>query len=94
MNWLVPPPSLIAMCIRHLITCHSRGTLVVPYWPTATFWPLLFPDGKSGPCIKELLVFPNASCYLVAGTSSNYIFHPDRFKGSFLACYLDATSLD
>ena len=40
-NWLCPPVSLIIPTIRHMRSCNAKGTLIVPYWPSATFWPLL-----------------------------------------------------
>ena len=38
-NWLVPPINLV---IRHLVTCKAKGTLIVPKWKSAAFWPLIF----------------------------------------------------
>lgn len=38
-NWLVPPISLIGKCILHLIGTESRGTIIVPHWPSSYFWP-------------------------------------------------------
>ena len=44
-NWLCPPVSLIGSTIRHLNQCNGSGTLLVPIWPSAYFWPILYPDG-------------------------------------------------
>ena len=45
-NWLCPPPSLIIpRVIRHAECCKAQGTLVVPWWESAPFWPLLCPTG-------------------------------------------------
>ena len=41
-NWLVPPVYLIGRTIFHLEACGARGVLVVPYWPSAVFWPIVF----------------------------------------------------
>lgn len=43
--WLAPPLYLICRALRHAETCKARGTLVVPMWKSAVFWPLLCPDG-------------------------------------------------
>lgn len=43
-NWLVPPVYLISRVIRHMIHNGESGTLVVPHWPSAPWWPLLFRD--------------------------------------------------
>ncbi|KAL5496815.1 hypothetical protein EMCRGX_G013175 [Ephydatia muelleri] len=44
-NWWCPPPSLVARVVRHAETCKANGTLVVPHWESAPYWPLLCPDG-------------------------------------------------
>ena len=41
-NHLGLPIHLIAKVINPLIITKSVGTLVVPWWPSAPFWPLLF----------------------------------------------------
>ena len=45
MCWLVPPVYLVGRALRHAEVCKTRGTLVVPMWKSAVFWPLLCPDG-------------------------------------------------
>ena len=39
--WLVPPVSLVKNVTRHVCFCQCRGILVIPYWPSAPFWPFL-----------------------------------------------------
>ena len=39
--WLVPPVSLVKKVILHVCLCRCRRILVVPYWPSAHYWPLL-----------------------------------------------------
>ena len=43
-NWLVPPIYLLPKCLTHfaLSTSGTTGILMLPCWPSATFWPLLF----------------------------------------------------
>ena len=41
-NWLLPPVSLVPRVIRHLFLCRSMGTLIVPKWVSAPFWPMFF----------------------------------------------------
>lgn len=56
-NWLCPPVSLIGATIRHLKLCKSRGTLLIPVWPSATFWPLIYPNGTiMDSSIKDFIV--------------------------------------
>lgn len=43
-NWLVPPVYLISRVLKHMDYNGESGTLIVPYWPSAPWWPLLFKD--------------------------------------------------
>ena len=42
-NWICPPPYLIPRVIRHAQKTKAKGTLIVPLWRSALFWPMLFP---------------------------------------------------
>ena len=55
-NWWCPPPFLIP-CLAQ--ATNTAGTLVVPQWCSAPYWPLLFPD-KVHPAefIKDVVVIP------------------------------------
>ena len=44
-NWLCPLIYLIPRVIQHAKKTHAHGALVAPCWPSAPFWPILFPDG-------------------------------------------------
>ena len=56
-NWLCPPPYLIPRTIRHALNTETHGTLIVPNWPSAPFWPLLLPSCRSrAPFVVDMLV--------------------------------------
>ena len=38
---VVPPVVLLSKVLIFMFRCNARGTLVLPYWPSAPFWPLL-----------------------------------------------------
>ena len=40
-NWLVPPIYLVSKCINYMIKFEYSGTLIVPYWTSAVYWPML-----------------------------------------------------
>ena len=40
-NWVCPPVGLVVDAVRVLTACSGRGTLIIPEWPSAYFWPLL-----------------------------------------------------
>ena len=42
-NWLCPPICLIPRAILHVRKCSAVATLLVPQWPSAFFWPMIFP---------------------------------------------------
>lgn len=43
-NWWCPPPALVPRVVSHAKVCRAVGTLIVPFWPSAPFWPLLHPS--------------------------------------------------
>ena len=45
-NYLCPPVSLIVEAIKRMQSCAAIGTLIVPKWTTAYFWPFICPDGS------------------------------------------------
>ena len=48
-NWLVSPIFLIPRVLNHIFAHGGKGTLVVPSWPSAPFWSMIFTeDGLSG----------------------------------------------
>ena len=34
-NWMCPTVSLIVNCVRDLMSCSGRGTMIIPEWPSA-----------------------------------------------------------
>jgi hypothetical protein len=44
--WVCPPVKLIIQVIRKIKSTKGKGVLICPKWPTARFWPILFPQGK------------------------------------------------
>ena len=56
-NWLCPPVALIGSVLRHMKICKSNGTLLVPIWPSAYFWPLIYPNGRlMASFVKDFIV--------------------------------------
>ena len=45
-NWWLPPLYQVCCTIQHAAKCKAKGTLVVPAWNSAPFWPILCPDGR------------------------------------------------
>ena len=75
MNWLCPPPYLIPRTIRHAQHTQASGTLIVPEWPSAPFWPFLFPEGETAaPFVKAPLVLPGTTNLVCQGRSGSSLF--------------------
>ena len=72
-NWMCPPICLIPRTIRHASKCSASATLLVPQWPSAPFWPMLFPNGI------DLADF--ISDYVVIH-KSELVVHPGRLGSS------------
>ena len=84
-NWLCPPVSLIISVIRHMSVCYAKGTLIVPRWPSAIFWPVIMPEpGKFAPFIKESLVLPKITQMCIPGEGQLIAYQkkPSVFMGT------------
>ena len=67
-SWLCPPVHLIVGCVRHLAEHRGRGTLVVPEWHSAYFWPFLCTSANSfKPFVKSVFVLPKIHDLLLEG---------------------------
>ena len=75
-NWLCPPPYLIPRVIRHTLKTGASATLVMPKWPSAPFWPMLFPDGCTrAPFITEERTLHQSPHLVVTGLSGGSLFN-------------------
>lgn len=64
-NWLVPPIYLIPKVLRHVVLCKATGTIVVPHWISAPFWPLLFDkDSFCANFVADILDFSGIKTFM------------------------------
>ena len=74
-NWLFPPVYLVPRVIRHAQAAAAKGTLIVPQWISAPFWPLLFPNGvEPADFITEWLELPLSEALILPGPSGSNLF--------------------
>jgi hypothetical protein len=92
-NWLVPPVHLIIRAVKHLIACKAKGTLVCPKWPSAGFWPVLFPFGAPAPFIKDMIEIPASSSIFLPSSQPTSIFNKPNFPSPVLFLRVDAQLL-
>ena len=88
-NWWAPPVGLIPRVIQHARRTKAKGTLVVPDWPSAPFWPILFPGkGETAEFVVEFRQLPKTDWLLIPGRSGSTLFGgtPNTYV---LAVYLD-----
>ena len=63
-NWLVPPITLVGRLLSHMRDCKAVGSLIVPMWKSAYFWPLLCNDGVHlNFFVKDWLFLPKEKAF-------------------------------
>ena len=88
--WLVPPVTLVTRVIRHVCLCKCKGILVIPYWPSAPFWPLLVDSqGSFNLFVIDYLFVENGKDVFLHGSNKNAIFGSENFSTPVLFLLLD-----
>ena len=91
-NWFVPPISLVCRCIRYVLFCKASGTLIVPKWKSADFWPMIFKhENETHYYVRDVLEFRSPENIYEQGQNKNSIFGSERFSSPVLAVRLDAS---
>ena len=74
-NWMCPTASLIVNSVRHLMSCSGRGTLIIPEWSSAYFWPFLR-EGYSrfSSFVTKVFVLPAIGDLLLEGPGQKQIY--------------------
>ena len=84
-NWLVPPPALISDCLDKIVSEKAVGTMIVPQWKSAPFWPKLFESNDIAKYfIKAMINLGNANV-IVKGKGNNGIFMKNPLPFDMLA---------
>ena len=70
--------------VRLLSACSGRGTLLIPEWPSAYFWPF-FRDGPSRftSLVREVFALPAIKDLILEGPGQRQIYqsHSSFFRG-------------
>ena len=75
-NWWCPPIVLVPRVIRHAQTCGAVGTLVVPCWFSAPFWPILCPDSNFfAEFVVDIRELPRSQHLFLPGLSGAVLFN-------------------
>ena len=88
-NWWCPPVYLVPRALRHIQETAAVGTLVVPKWPSAVYWPMLFPNKDERlPGIVETMTIDKSEVVICPGRSGVNLFKGTP-KTDLLAIRLD-----
>ena len=71
-NWLVPPVDLICESVLHLQANKAFGTLIVPKWKAASFWPLIFNGKNFNAFVKEVVEFKKPANFFCSKTNTMF----------------------
>jgi len=67
--------SIIVDVIRHARACRAVGTLIVPEWPSAFFWPLLKPrPSRFASFVVDIVRLPRRSDMIMPGPCKRVFF--------------------
>ena len=74
-NWWCPPLNLVPRVIQHARKTRAQGTLIVPEWPSAPFWPILFPrKEQAAEFVMEYCRLPKVEWLLIPGRAGSTLF--------------------
>lgn len=87
-NWWVPPPRLISKTVCKIVKEKAKGTLIIPMWKSAPFWPKVCKDGEFMPFVIESRIY--RSGIVNKGYGNNGIFGNPRSKFKMVALHIVA----
>ena len=86
-NYVVPPVYMVPIILKHMRKSHAFGVLVVPFWPSAAFWPFLVNEGAVfKDFIKDFRIFDNSVENCVYSGNHKGMEAILSRKTKFLAC--------
>ena len=88
-NYFCPPVYLVPRVLYHAQACKCIGTLVIPEWPSAIFWPLLHGDGMFKDVVVDSMYLPLYSDLIVSGKRGANLFKNGVPNTNVLALRLD-----
>ena len=92
-NWVCLPPHLVPRTPRHMRSCRAQGTLIVPLWRSAPFWPLLTSDGSHlAHFVEDWVDLPPLKTTLCLGCHSSGVFGRENLNFRVLAVRINFRS--
>ena len=88
-NWVAPPVPLVSAAIKHMQKSRCVGSLVIPKWKTASFWPLIVEEsGHFRDFVKSLISFGKDTRFFETGRGN---FFNNKCKFEMIIMRLDCT---
>ena len=80
-HYVFPPPSLITAVLHHFQTYQVSGLIIVPVWPSASFWNNIVPDGVHLACwAKQFMLFMPEGFVCDPNVTSHTFKNPPTFR--------------
>ena len=86
-NWFVPPLRLVLLTIQKMEADKGQGTLIIPDWPSAPFYPVIL-KGEQNSYVNEILHLPKFNI-ICKGLGNNGSFGGNPLAFDMLALMLD-----
>jgi hypothetical protein len=89
-GWFVPPVCIVSRVLRYMKQCLAFGTIIVPLWRSANFWPILSPSGDG--FIKEVkwcIHLPTNKIFCNPGKGKKGVFDNIDLSFRMLALKID-----
>ena len=83
---MVPPVPLVARALLYPSLQKARATIVIPQWPSSSFWPLLTSKYKQ---FMKGCFLHNATDSLTLGRNLNSFLGSENFTGNVVALRLE-----
>ncbi len=86
-NWVVPPVGLAGKVIKMFLQNNYKATMVLPKWPSQSFWPILFPFQLRKHKNVKWYDFFSGSEVFQAGMSQSSVFS-EKFTGQVIVVHI------
>ena len=89
-NWWCPPVYLVPGVVAHAQMCAAHGTLIVPEWPSAAFWPVLHATPEQfAVFVVVIQELPLSESLILPGSLDSSLFHSNMLNTEVLALRCD-----
>ena len=58
-HYVAPPTHLVIKVLKHMEKCKAYGTLFIPRWYSAAFWPYITTEGEFNFFVKDYRTYSN-----------------------------------